>query len=130
MRIPVALRHPLSLIGVALTTAMAVLFCVLLLAEGFGLLRNPYLGLLLFVTIPVVFVAGLLLIPIGARLDARRRRRHPEEVRPEWPVLDLNVARQRRWIAAGVGLTIVNLVILSMASYGAVHYMESTAFCG
>ena len=27
-------------------------------------------------------------------------------------------------------LTVVNLVLLSMASYGAVHYMETTQFCG
>ena len=60
--LPSAVRNPISLIGVAVTTAMAVLFFVLLALELAGLIRNPYLGLLLFVAVPAVFVFGLLLI--------------------------------------------------------------------
>jgi nitrate/TMAO reductase-like tetraheme cytochrome c subunit len=109
---------------------MAVLFLVLLLLDIIGYLNNPYLGLLLFVAVPAAFVAGLLLIPLGLQLESRRRRRVPGEPPQDWPVLDLRVARQRRWVALFVLLTTVNLVLLSMASYGAVHYMESTEFCG
>lgn len=48
----------------------------------------------------------------------------------EWPVIDLWIARQRMWIALLAFLTCVNLVLLSMASVGAAHYMETTEFCG
>ena len=47
---------------------MAVLFLVLLLLEAVGAIENPYIGLLLFVTVPLLFVIGLLLIPIGGAL--------------------------------------------------------------
>jgi NapC/NirT cytochrome c family protein len=109
---------------------MALLFLLLLLLETLGYFTSPYFGLLLFVTIPAAFVIGLLLIPLGVRLDARRRRRSPGAPPADWPVLDLSMARQRRIVAGVVLLTVVNLVLLSMASVGAVHYMETAAFCG
>ena len=121
-------RHPVALFGAALTTVAAVLFLILLLLDALGYFHNPYFGLLLFVALPAAFVVGLILIPIGARLAARRRAAGAPP--PEWPVFDLNVPRQRKLIGAVLLLTIVNLVLLSMASYGAVHYMETTEFCG
>ena len=63
--LPSAARNPISLAGAAIATAMAVLFLVLLALEAAGQLRNPYLGLLLFVAVPAVFLLGLLLIPLG-----------------------------------------------------------------
>jgi hypothetical protein len=60
-RVPLTLRHPVALCGVAITTAMAILFLVLLLFDLAGFFHNPYFGLLLFVVIPAAFVLGLLL---------------------------------------------------------------------
>jgi NapC/NirT cytochrome c family protein len=129
LSLPAGLRHPVALIGAAIATLMATLFALLLLLDLLGFFRNPYLGLLLFVAIPAAFLVGLALIPLGLRLEARRQRRAPGTV-TDWPVLDLRVARQRRLAAAVVLLTCVNLLVLSMASVGAVHYMETTSFCG
>jgi hypothetical protein len=132
MRLPVHLpdtvRNPLSLIGMAVTTAAAVLLIVLLVLEASGAIANPYLGLLVFVAVPAVFVSGLLLVPIGAWWAGRRRQRHDEL--PEWPVLDLGNARHRATAMTGIALTAVNIVIVSLAAYGGVHYMDSPSFCG
>ncbi|HEY7501460.1 MAG TPA: NapC/NirT family cytochrome c [Vicinamibacterales bacterium] len=128
--VPASLRHPVALLGAAVTTVAALLFFALLLLEALGVFTSPYFGLLLFVTIPAAFVVGLLLIPVGVRLDARRRRRFPGAPPADWPVLDLTIPRQRRIIGGVLLLTVVNLVLLSMASVGAVHYMETTEFCG
>jgi hypothetical protein len=125
-----AVRHPVALLGAAITTVTAVVFLVLLLLDFLGYFHNPYFGLLLFVALPAAFVVGLLLIPLGAWLAARRRRLSPDAPPEGWPVVDLNVRRQRTIIAIVVALTVVNLVLLSAASYGAVHYMETTEFCG
>jgi nitrate/TMAO reductase-like tetraheme cytochrome c subunit len=123
-----ATRNPISLIGVAITTAMAVLFLILFALDLAGQIRNPYFGLLLFVAVPAVFIAGLLLIPIG--MWRRRRQLAASGVADEWPVLDLRLPRTRAvvmWVAV---LTCVNLAIVSLAAYGAVHHMESAEFCG
>jgi hypothetical protein len=128
IQFPDTVNNPVSLIGVALATAAAALFLFLFLLESFGFLVNPYLGLLVFVTLPVLFVAGLVLIPIGAWRSARRRRLHPGA--SEWPVIDLANSRQRAIFSLVLALTFVNVLIVSLAGYGAVHYMESTQFCG
>jgi nitrate/TMAO reductase-like tetraheme cytochrome c subunit len=125
--LPDAVHNPVSLVGMAIATAMAVVFLVLLLLELTAFLTNPYIGLLLFVAVPACFVVGLLLIPGGIWLS-RRRGRLPAEA--EWPVIDLRIARHRTVFAAVIALTAVNLVIVSLAAYGGVHYMESSEFCG
>jgi nitrate/TMAO reductase-like tetraheme cytochrome c subunit len=125
--LPTAARNPLSLVGVAIATTMATLFLVLLLLELLGYLTNPYLGLVVFVTVPAIFLVGLLLIPIGAWWA---RRRASGGAPPEWPVIDLRQPRQQSIAVAVLVLTVVNLVIVTMAAYGGVHYMESASFCG
>jgi nitrate/TMAO reductase-like tetraheme cytochrome c subunit len=125
-----AFRHPVTLVGAAITSVMAALFVTLFLFDALGLVTSPYFGLLLFVAVPAAFVVGLLLIPVGVYLDKRRRRKHPEAPASDWPVFDFRIARQRQIIAILVLLTVVNLVLISVASLGAIHYMETTQFCG
>ncbi len=126
--LPSAARNPISLIGVAVTTAMAVVFLLLLTLEFIGQLTNPYAGLLVFVAVPFLFVMGLLLIPIGIW---RQRRRVAAGHAPEdWPVVDLRLPRTRAVILGVVLLTIVNVFIVSLAALGSIHHMESTEFCG
>jgi nitrate/TMAO reductase-like tetraheme cytochrome c subunit len=126
VKLPSAARNPVSLLGIAIATAMAWVFLALSAVYFLGYLENPYIGLVLFVAIPAAFVFGLMLIPIGVR---RERRRAPGVV-PDWPVLDLRDAHQRSVTIGVLTLTFVNVLIVSIAAYGSVHYMETTAFCG
>ena len=74
MASPVRLiRSPVSVTGMVLTTISAVLFLVVFFADLFGLHSNPYIGLVFFVFLPGVFILGLLLIPLGAWIERRRR---------------------------------------------------------
>ena len=126
--LPSTIRNPISLIGMAVATAMAVVFVALLALEFAGQLENPYVGLLSFVAVPAVFVLGLLLIPLGSWLQRRRLAKGlPAE---DWPVIDLRLARTRALIIIVAALTCVNLLIVSLGAYGAVHHMESREFCG
>ena len=129
IRLPVAARNPLSLLGMAVATAMAVLFVVLVAVELLGWLTNPYAGLLVFVAVPVLFVGGLLLIPLGAWWT-KRRHAGAAGTTPDWPVIDLRNAHTRNVLVGILVLTIVNVVIVSMAAFGAVHHMETAEFCG
>jgi len=125
--LPETVNNPLSLVGMALATATSLLFLVLLLFDLLGYLTNPYIGLLVFITVPALFVASLLLIPIGAWWSARRRREGRDV---SWPVIDLRRPRQRAVLFGVLALTFVNVLILSAAGVGTVHYMERTEFCG
>jgi len=121
-------RHPLSIIGSALATLSAFLFIFVFLIDLFGLHSNPYFGLVFFVILPVVFVAGLLMIPLGVFLERRRQRQGLAPRR--LPRIDLNDPVHQRGIVIFLALTFVNVMIVSLAAYRAVEYMDSTQFCG
>ena len=128
IRLPRTVRNPISFFGMAIATAMAAVFLVLAALHLAGYLTNPYIGLLVFVAVPALFLSGLLLIPLGAWLTSRRLARRPGVA--EWPVIDLRQSRQRTLALTAVALTAVNVMIVALATYGGVHAMESNAFCG
>lgn len=130
MRPPLAaaLRNPISAVGVAVTTASAFLFLVLIGLEQIGFLQNPYTGILVFVIVPALLLVGLLGIPAGLWLERRRAR--AGIAMPAWPRIDLNNPAQRRTLLFVAVATLANVAILSVASYGAVEYSESQQFCG
>jgi hypothetical protein len=122
-------RHPLAIAGALIATVSAVVFIALAIAMVAGLLENPYAGLVVFVAIPVVFVLGLLLVPAGIRLQRRRLRRDPN-AGAEWPVIDFRRSEVRRAALIIAALTAVNIVLVLLAGYGSLHWMESPSFCG
>ena len=122
------LRHPLAIAGVVITTASAVVFIALAIAMVAGMLVNPYAGLVVFVAIPAVFLMGLVLIPVGTRLQRLKLAR--EGGTPEWPIVDFRRKEVRRASLAILALTCVNIVIILLAGYGSLHWMESPNFCG
>jgi hypothetical protein len=125
---PSLARNPTSIVGAWLTTLSACAFVVYYLAESFGLVETPYSGLFGFVLVPMVFVGGLLLIPAGLWLEARRRRRGAAAW--SWPLIDFNQSTVRRTMVIVGLLSIANIGIVSLAGLGAAHYMETDRFCG
>ena len=122
-------RHPVAIAGALITTVSAVVFIALVLAVVMGWLNNPYAGLIVFVLLPAGFVLGLLLIPWGMWLQGRNIRRDPTAA-ADWSVVDFRRPVVRRTALIIVALTAVNLVILLVAGYGTLHWMESPSFCG
>ena len=121
-------RNPISIAGVWITTLSVCAFATYLVMDQFGLLASPYAGLFGFMVVPAFFALGLVLIPIGIWVEARRRR--AGHAAWQWPAIDLGARRTRAIVAGLALLTIVNLAIVTVASVGAIHYSESTTFCG
>lgn len=119
------LRSRIATVGATLTTAGALLFLVLVALDLFGFIENPYAGIVIFILVPAIFVAGLLLIPLGTWIDRRRGR-----IAPLPSVFSLSDPNVRRTLGFVVVATIINLAVVSFASFGAVEYSESQAFCG
>src|ERR1700674_4363435 len=122
-------RSPLSVAGMVLTTVSAVVFLVVFLADLFGMHTNPYLGIVFFLILPGIFVFGLILIPLGAWIERRRRAAGKKPSELSWPRIDLNNADHRRAAVAIFALALVNIVIVSLASYRGIEYMDSVQFC-
>ena len=119
-----------TLFGAALTTASGLTmvgFWGLELLAGRSV--PPYAGIILYLILPGVFVAGLLLMPIGA-LWKRFRARKPGETVPVLPRPSFSDPRIRRGLALVAIATAVNVVIIAAASYRGVEHMDSVQFCG
>jgi hypothetical protein len=115
--------HWVTMAGVALVTLAGFSWLFALPANIRGNVSNPYIGLLTFIAIPIVFFAGLILIPIGIALG---RRKAAEALNPP-------IDRRAAWRRAGMFfaiMTMANLVIGSQLTYRAVEHMETNQFCG
>ncbi len=121
--------NPISLLGVVLTTTGGVMWMFLLPSMVSGRASHPYLGIAMFMVLPMVFFAGLGLIPIGIWLKRRSDRKRGIEIK-ETAVIDFSSPQFKRVLAFFLATTVVNVIIGAQFSYRAVHYMESVAFCG
>jgi hypothetical protein len=123
-------QNPLTLTGAVVTTSTALTTIAFWFYDIFlpGP-PHPYIGLLVFLILPGIFVLGLLLIPLGIWLR-RRSLRGSGKLPAVFPAIDLGMPVVRRtleWVAAA---TVLNLLIVGTASYRGVEYMDSTSFCG
>jgi nitrate/TMAO reductase-like tetraheme cytochrome c subunit len=123
-------RNTISLIGVVLTTSSAVTLIAFWIYD-FALPGppHPYIGILLFLILPSLFVLGLILIPIGLFLY-RRKLRATGELPETLPPVGLQMPPVRRTLFFVAFATFLNILIFTFASYKGVSYMDGTTFCG
>ncbi len=124
-------HNAISLVGTGLAIVGLVLIVSLFTMEQLGFEGGPYIGILTYLVLPMIFVFGLILIPVGAVLYRARLRRGPGgEGVSLLPVFDLNQPKTRRWMMIFLGATMINVVIVAGATYKGVEVMESVEFCG
>jgi hypothetical protein len=110
----------ISTIGAIVTTFAFMGIILMLILSTFGGFGGPYLGIVTFLVLPVIFVFGLLAIPIGL-VVYRSRLAERIEVLKDKPL---------RLVRTVLLLTAVNILIVATAGYQGVHYMDSPEFCG
>ena len=117
-------QHWLSLLGTALVATALISWLFVLPLQIRGHASNPYIGIIVFLILPIVFFAGLALVPVGVYLSKRQIREglaHPE--------FNRKVALRRiAWFF--IVVTVVNILIGTQLTYRAVTYMETPQFCG
>jgi len=124
------MQNTISLIGVGFTTGSAITLIAFWVYDF--LLPgppHPYIGILIFLILPGVFVMGLLLIPLGILL--RRHKLHKAGELPQvYPEIDLKTPMVQNSLLFIAVATAANVIIFSFASYRGVSYMDTTTFCG
>ncbi len=124
--------HWISLVGAILALVGLVLFITFIGIQLAGFGGGPYLGLLTYLLLPMVFAAGLVLVPVGAwrkrKLDARKQA--VPGTTPSLPIIDLNNDRTRGILLASVVIAVLGVVLVAGATYKGVQEMETVAFCG
>src|SRR6202166_2955234 len=123
-------QNPITLTGAVITTSTALTTIAFWFYDIFlpGP-PHPYIGLLVFLILPGIFVLGLLLIPLGIWLR-RRGLRESGTLPGVYPAIDLGLLVVRRTLEWGGLATMLNLLIIGTASYRGVQYMDSVSFCG
>ncbi len=120
----------ISLAGTTLTTSSAVTLLWFWFMEITSSRPvHPYAGLVLYLALPVLFVIGLILIPVGIFRERHRRRLAGEEPTP-LQAIDWGQPMVHRMLLILAGLTFVNVALLGTASLKGVEYMDSNRFCG
>jgi len=115
-------QHWLSLLGVALVATALISWLFVLPQQIRGHVDNPYVGIVVFLVIPAIFFAGLLLIPVGVYLSKRQIRGGLAEA-----TFDRKLALQRVAWFFGV-TTLLNILIGTQVTYRVVKHMETPQF--
>ena len=115
--------HWISMLGVALVTTAGFSWLFVLPIQLRGHTSNPYIGIVVFILIPVIFVFGLVLIALGIYLARKRIQQ------------GLTAASDRRTYLRHLAIffavtTAMNIVIGTQGTYRAVQHMETAQFCG
>ena len=130
LRLPQSYYNYTSFIGsiIAIVSLFMIVFIFVIsffFAEG-----ESYLGLFMWIVLPMFFVIGLVIIPIGMIIRHKKDKRLGIKIEKKWPKLDFNDSKIRNaTMIFGVG-SVFFLLISAVGSYEAFHYTESVEFCG
>ena len=121
-----------SLVGTVLAVISLILIIAMFVVMAMGFQGSAYLGILTSVVFPMLFLLGLALIPIGLWWRKRKDAKLAAQGRDvgHLPVIDLNNESTRGVIITFVALSIPVIALAAGLTFKAVHYMDSTEFCG
>ncbi len=123
-------NNPISLAGGAITTASGITMIGYWLEQMFVRPNNnPYLGIIFFLILPGLFVLGLAIIPVGVFIR-RKKLQQAGQIPAEYPKVDFNDRIFRHGVDIVLVATIINFLVVSVASYRGAAYMDSPQFCG
>ena len=122
----------ISLIGTLMIVLSLLFIGALLVMQAMGFQGGAYLGIITFVVLPMGFLLGIVIVPVGIWLHKRRDAKAAAEGRPvgHLPVVDLNKESTRGVLLGFVALSVPIIVLAAGLTFKAVHYMDSTEFCG
>jgi len=128
MKLPATYRNWISLLGTFI--ALLSFFSIVLLMLLMTIVGGIYIGLLIYLILPSFLIFGLLLIPFGMMLRARKNRKSKTKILNRWPKIDFEDKATRNAAVIFVLFTTVFVIMTIFGSYKGYHYSESVEFCG
>lgn len=130
IKLPHSSQNWITIIGSMLALISFFMIVFLFVITSFFNQGGSYLGLIIYIVLPVFLVAGLILVPIGMLLKIRKEKKLKKEKITAWPVLDFNDPKKRNAFMIFSAGTALFLLASSVGSYEAFHFTESVEFCG
>ncbi len=129
MKLPGSVKNFISIIGASIALISFIIIVVLFVASVLFDLGSSYVGIFIYIVLPIGLLIGLILIPIGM-IKYKKRQRTVVKGKNEWPVIDFNILSVRNAALIFIAGTIVFLIVTSIGSFEAYHLTESNEFCG
>jgi hypothetical protein len=131
MKLPNSVKNLTSIIGASIALLSFLIIFFLLIISFIYDQGSSYLGIFIYIILPVFLIIGLILIPVGMIITRRKMRRlATDEVAQNWPVIDFNIKPVRNAALIFAFGTVLFLMMTAIGSYEAFHYTESVEFCG
>ena len=127
--LPASFFNATSFFGLAVSAVSFSLIVFLFVVDFFSAHSKAYMGIIVFVILPVFFMGGLLVVLLGMRSESKRRARLGIED-GELPKIDFNDPDQRRKFAFLSGFTLFVLAVSAFGSFQVYEFTESVRFCG
>jgi hypothetical protein len=118
--------------GVILTTSSFVTMIILEMARLTGIITNAYVGLVTYLLFPLLFIIGLVLIPIGwFRLKKKTGETTEQLIEETFDTSDVKGTRTGSRLFQTIALlTMVNILFLGGISIQTLSFMDEARFCG
>jgi c(7)-type cytochrome triheme protein len=121
-------RNYVSLAGALIAGIGFTTNIFLILVDLLTPAHNPYVGIVTYMLLPGVVMAGLGLLAVGAAIQYVRLRRGLAVL--ELPHLDLNTPRHRLILGGSLALFVLFLGLSAVGGYQAYQFTDSVQFCG
>jgi len=125
-------REPLGRYGVALTSSAFFMFLFMEIARMTGLITNAYVGLVSYLVLPLLFIVGLIMIPLGWKRRQRKTGKSPSELMEqqfERTALEKGFFGSSFFQTVAL-LTMVNVLFMIIAGSQTLSFMDEPEFCG
>ncbi len=129
-RRPRLIHNWLSTVGAMITGVTTLVFLFFFILSLLSAKINPYVGILIYIVVPVFLILGLLLVPLGVYIEWRKRQRTGLITYHKWPDINLNNPRHRNAAVIFLFGTVLFMLMSAVGMYQAYQYTESVSFCG
>jgi len=130
MKLPASYYNLVSYIGVTIASLSFSLIVFMMIVTSFMEDTTPYLGIIIFIVLPVLLLIELAMIPIGMWRKTRIAKKNEEELIRTRLILNLNNRRHRNAAMVFLFGTFIFVLLTGVGSYELYHYSESVEFCG
>lgn len=130
IRLPQSVYNTISYIGIAIASISSFMFIFLFVLASLSKLEKAYIGIVIFIVIPVFIIVGLLIIPTGMYIKVRKTKKAGSIPSKDLPILNFNVPSHRHGAIIFAIATSLFFFLSALGSYKAYHFTESNIFCG
>lgn len=126
--LPASYFNMISFAGTAIAGVTFALIVFLFTLDFFSAHSKAYMGIIIFVILPVFFIGGLLLVLYGMQKEKKRRAMTGKE--QPLPHIDFNDPSDRKKFAFFTSITFFVLIVSAFGSFQVYEFTESVVFCG